>query len=55
MNPAMRALLRARDGWRKAGCPGSEAQLVLFPEHRFAVPEARHGELADRPRKCRRK
>jgi hypothetical protein len=46
----MRQLLIARAKWRE-----QQQQLVLFPEHRFSKPEAVKGELADRPRKRRRR
>lgn len=43
-------MLRCQAMWRE-----TQRQLVLFPEHRFAPPEAIRGELADRPRKRKRK
>lgn len=51
MTGAMKALLRARDAWEKAGRPGAQEQLSLFVASRFRAPEVVRGRLADRPRR----
>ena len=49
---AMRACVRARDAWERAGCPGA-TQLSLFPHFTFRPPEHVRAERLDRPWRAR--